>query len=402
MSSSSSVTVLCLASYEKGADFIRECRRQGCRVLLITTDKLKDIAWPRDAIDGFYHMPELTNREQLVNAVSWLARQERIDRIVPLDEFDLELAAALREHMRVPGMGETTVRHFRDKLAMRQRAAEAGILVPEFTPVLNHDVLRDYMGRVPGPWVLKPRTEAAAIGIRKLATADEVWHVIEELGDRQSHHLMERYVPGDVFHVDSIVDRQNILFAEVHRYAVPPFDVAHSGGLFSTRTVARGSAEEAELESTTQALASALGMRHGVMHTEFIRAAADGRFYFLETAARVGGAHIVELVEAATGINLWREWARIEVADVRQETYSVPEHRQDYAGLLLSLARQEWPDTSAFDDPEIVWRVSKRHHAGLIVRSAAAERVAELLDGYVPRFYEDFHASLPAPDRPTA
>jgi biotin carboxylase len=272
------VTVLCLASYEKGADFIRECSLLGCRVLLVTTDKLKDIAWPREAIDGFHHMPDLTNREHLVNAVSWLARQERIDRIVPLDEFDLELAAALREHMRIPGMGETTVRHFRDKLAMRQRAHEAGVLVPEFAPVLNHTALREYMERVPGPWVLKPRTEAAAIGIRKVATADEVWHVLEELGDRQSHHLIERYVPGDVFHVDSIVTGHEVRFAEVHRYAVPPFDVAHSGGLFSTRTVARGSAEEAELEQTTQALAKALGLRHGVMHTEFIRSAADGRF----------------------------------------------------------------------------------------------------------------------------
>jgi biotin carboxylase len=304
--------------------------------------------------------------------------------------------------MRIPGMGETTVRHFRDKLAMRQRAHEAGVLVPEFAPVLNHTALREYMERVPGPWVLKPRTEAAAIGIRKVATADEVWHVLEELGDRQSHHLIERYVPGDVFHVDSIVTGHEVRFAEVHRYAVPPFDVVHSGGLFSTRTVARGSAEEAELEQTTQALAKALGLRHGVMHTEFIRSAADGRFHFLETAARVGGAHIVELVEAATGVNLWREWARVEVADARADVYTVPEHREDYAGLLLSLARQEWPDTAAFDDPEVVWRMTKRHHAGVIVRSDDPRRVGELLDAYVPRFYEDFHASLPAPDRPTA
>jgi hypothetical protein len=101
-------------------------------------------------------------------------------------------------------------------------------------------------------------------------------------------------------------------------------------------------------------------------------------------------------------VNLWQEWARVEVADARGDTYTVPGHREDYAGLLLSLARQEWPDTAAFDDPEVVWRMSKRHHAGVIVRSDDARRVSDLLDAYVPRFYEDFHASLPAPDRPTA
>ena len=40
----------------------------------------------------------------------------------------------------------------------------------------------------------------------------------------------------------------------------------------------------------------------------------DGAQYFLETSARVGGAFIVDVVEAATGINLWREWAKIEIA----------------------------------------------------------------------------------------
>ena len=79
-------------------------------------------------------------------------------------------------------------------------------------------------------------------------------------------------------------------------------------------------------------------------------AQSDGEFYFLEVAARVGGAHIAETLEAARGHNLWREWARIEVAGERG-VYEVPPHREDYAGICISLARQEWPDTSGYDDP---------------------------------------------------
>ena len=74
----------------------------------------------------------------IINTVSYMARWQPIDRIVALDEFDMENAAALREHLRIPGMGLTTVRHFRDKLAMRGRAKEEGINVPEFIHVLNH------------------------------------------------------------------------------------------------------------------------------------------------------------------------------------------------------------------------------------------------------------------------
>jgi hypothetical protein len=103
------------------------------------------------------------------------------------------------------------------------------------------------------------------------------------------------------------------------------------------------------------------------------------------------------MVEAATGLNLWREWARVEVADARGEEYRPPEARDDGAGLLISLARQEWPDTSAYADPEIVWRLDKRHHAGLLVVSPSAERVEGLLHDYMRRFREDFYASMPAP-----
>lgn len=392
----SPVTILCLASYFKGHDFIRECHRLGARVLLVTREALRDLEWPRDCIDELLLIPDLTRRDHMINGVSWLARTESIDRIVPLDEFDLEMASTLREHMRVPGMGESTVRFFRDKLAMRMQAEERGLLVPDFISIFNYDRIRAFLDRVPGPWFLKPRHSASAIGIRKIDRADELWPVLEELGDKRSYHLLERYVPGDVFHVDAIAWEGKIVFAEAHGYFRPPFDVYHGGGVFCTRTLERGSDASRTLLDLNEKIIAALGMTRGAVHTEFIRGRDDGRFYFLETAARVGGANIVALVEAATGLNLWREWARVEVASAGGDEYASPVGRTDHAGLLISLARQEWPDLAAYSDPEISWRLSKRHHAGLVVSSASSGRVESLLATYMPRFQEDFFASMPA------
>ena len=81
-------------------------------------------------------------------------------------------------------------------------------------------------------------------------------------------------------------------------------------------------------------------------HTEFIRG-QDGEVYFLETSARVGGAYIVDVVEAATGVNLWREWAKIEIAG-EHGRYEPPSSRAGHAGIVLSLARQQEPDLSAY------------------------------------------------------
>jgi biotin carboxylase len=213
MSGTPPTTILCMASFLKGHEFLRECKRQGCRVLLLTLARLQDADWPRDAIDDVFYMPDLYRREDVVHGVSYLARTEQIARIIPLDEFDLEMASALREHLRLPGMGETTVRHFRDKLAMRMRAHEEGILVPEFTPILNYDRLREFMATVPAPWVLKPRLSASAIGIRKLHDSEQVWRALDELGDKQSFHLLERFVPGRVYHVDALVWEREVRFA---------------------------------------------------------------------------------------------------------------------------------------------------------------------------------------------
>lgn len=401
MSESKPLTVLCIASYHKGEEFMRECKRQGCRVLLVTSQSIADAAWPRESIDEIFLVPDVEKRWQLddvIKGASYLARTEMIDRIVPLDDFDLEKAAALREHLRVPGMGDTTTRYFRDKLAMRMRAREAGIPVPEFVHVLNYERLREYMATTPAPWLIKPRNEASATGIKKINTPEEFWPAAEKLGDRQSYYVLERYVPGDIYHVDSIVSERETIFAVASRYGKPPLDVAHQGGVFTTATVRRGSSDETALLELNRRVLDAMGLVRGVSHTEFIKAQADGRFYFLETAARVGGANIAELVEAACGVNLWTEWARIEIAR-GERAYELPHCRTDYAGLIVSLAKQEYPDTSAYNDAEIVWRMNKRAHAGLIVMSPDPLRVQYLLHEYTHRFYQDFYAMQPAPER---
>jgi hypothetical protein len=295
--------------------------------------------------------------------------------------------------LRIPGMGLTTMRYFRDKLAMRMKALDRNVRVPDFVPVLNHGDIRYYMEHVPGPWVLKPRQEASAIGIKKIHASEELWPVLDQLGDKQSSFLLERFLPGDVYHVDSVVSESEVVFANVSKYGRPPMNVAQGGGIFTTRVIPRGGEAETGLRQINRDLIAALGLVRGVAHTEFIQAHADGHFYFLECAARVGGAYINEVVE--------REWARIEVAG-GNGSYRIPSVREEYAGVILSLARQENPDTSAYNDPEVFLRINKHHHAGLILQSSDAARVQLLLESYSQRFAEEFLAVEPPREKPTS
>jgi hypothetical protein len=386
-------TVLCIASYYKGDRFLIRCKQEGCRVLLLTSEKFLNEPWPRQAIDEVFALPHFQDRRLIVNAVSYLARNRPIRRIVALDDFDVEIAAHLREHMRLPGPGESTARLFRDKLAMRTRARELGVRIPEFVGVVNHDDVRHFLATVPGPWLMKPRSEASSIGIQKLHHPDEVWRAIEKLGDEQSFHLIERMVPGELYHVDSLAADGRIVFAEVNKYYQPLLDVYQGGGVYATRTVPRDRPEVVALKDINAAVLNGFGLTRGASHTEFMRAHCDGEFYFIETSARVGGASTAEMVEAATGLNLWSEWAWLESHP--NEAYEPPPLQKRYAGVVLSLARQEHPDTSPFTDPEIVSRLDKKQHIGFVLASDSPERIEHLLTDYMQRIRQDYHMVLP-------
>ncbi len=390
-----SLTFLCMASYFKGVDFMKAVKDMGHHVLLLVPEKHKDDPWPRDLIDEFFVLPSLQKMPDVLYTVAWLMRGRKVDTLVALDDFDVETAGLLRAHLRLPGQGETAARAFRDKLTMRELAREAGVRVPEYTRVVNYDELRDFMARVPSPWVLKPRSEASAMGIRKLHEPEQLWRALDQLGDGQSSFVLEQFVPGDVFHVDSLVNDGQPVFVYPSAYARPPMNVYHDGGVFGSRTLDRGSDLAKALIEINARTLKALGMVRGANHAEFINGHADGELYFLECAARVGGANIAEMVEFASGVNLWAEWARIEEAFITGKAYASPASRDHAAGVLVCLARQQWPDLSGYSDTEIVWRLQKEHHAGLIVSSPDADRVESLLTSYLDRFAVDFLATAP-------
>jgi hypothetical protein len=391
---------LCIASYYKGNRFLERLKAEGCEVYLLTIEKLLTEEWPRASLNEVFAVDNFHDRRGLANAVAYLFRSRKFDRIVALDDFDIEVAAFLREHFRMTdtGHGDTEVRFFRDKLAMRQKAREIGVRIPEFCPLFHDDEVRAFLARVPGPWLIKPRSEASAAGIRKLPTADDVWKRIEELKDDRSFCLIEQMVPGDLFHVDSLMWNDTVVFAEVNAYLRPLLDVYQGGGIYATRTIPRDRPEVASLKRINAHLLEGFGLGWGASHTEFMKAHADGQFYFIETSARVGGANTADMVEAASGVNLWSEWAKLEMCRTVGE-YDLPELKQRYGGVVISLARQEHPDTSPFTDPEIVQRIDMKNHIGFVLAADQPERIEELLVDYMTRIQRDYHAVLPGADK---
>lgn len=394
-------TFLCISNYFKGNAFLTQLKKQGNRVFLITSEKLKNKPWAFEYIDEIFYMPGQDldwDLDLLMKGVGGLMKQHKIESIVALDDYDVEKATYLRENLRIPGMGQTTGRFFRDKLAMRIKAHDSGIKVPAFAPLFNDEDINQFADHIPAPWVLKPRSEASAHGIIKVHDKESLWENIHQLGDNRLYYLVEQFKPGDVYHADGLMLDGKNLFCSVSRYLSTPMEISQGGGIFRSANLTFGSEDEKAIKKANAEIMKAFGMKSGATHTEFIKCREDGEIYFLETSSRVGGAHLAEMVEAATNINLWAEWAKIEDSLAKGYKYQLPKVSKNYAGILLTLSKYEHPDLSSFDDPEVYFRVPLEYHAGLIVKSKNQDRVMQLLDDYAERIAREFSTVADAPE----
>ena len=368
---------LCMAMEFKGASFMTTLKSMGHRVFLLTEEEARHEPWPRESIDEIFYAPRDRdaphNRQQLIDGTAWLMREHGIDRIVALDDFDVEDAALLREEFRLPGMGQTTARYFRDKLAMRLLAEEHDIAVPPFSPLFRRSNLQAFCDSTEGPWVIKPRSEASAKGISKVYSAQEALEVFDALGDHAYRYLIECFAPGEVFHVDALVDHGSIAYVRSSQYVDPPLAVVQGGGLFQTRMLSTRSKEARELKGLTERVMTAFGMRYSASHTEFIRD-RRGKFLLLETSSRVGGAYISTMIEQATGVDLWSEWAKLEVARLAGTSYKVGPVRNDLGAITIKAVGTEHPEVLEADAKHVAYRISKPYHVGRVfVASALSE-----------------------------
>ena len=312
-----------MAGSHTGDRFLEELVNLNCRVLLLTIDEHRGAGWPSDAVSELHSMPAGLTVQQITNTVTYLARSRKIARVIAFDNFNVQIAAALREHLRIPGMGITTACYFSDRLAGRLKAVQMGMAVPAFTSVTNYEELRQFMQSVPAPWLMTPRSESWGSASRLLLDSEQVWCALDALGDDQSGFLLEQSIDGDRLHVDSLTADGTVVFSAVSSYR-PSSEETNACELLPATRKLSSKADIEQLRRSNAALLSSMRMARGVTHMEFLRSNATGEFYFMETSASVDDRCVADMMQETEGLNLWREWARLEVAAMRGERYSLP------------------------------------------------------------------------------
>jgi len=144
--------------------------------------------------------------------------------------------------------------------------------------------------------------------------------------------------------------------------------VVQNGGIFTSATVEVGSSTEQELLRLNAKVVQSMGLKYGVMNTEFIKSHQDGRYYFIKSSGKVGGNYLAELVEASTGLNLWREWAKIEMSEADDIDYNCPEYVKHPAMVIRVPAKNPPALSNEMQHAAIVWRQVSHNHVTVVIR----------------------------------
>jgi biotin carboxylase len=174
---------------------------------------------------------------------------------------------------------------------------------PQFCSLFNDHDINTFADTVAAPWVLKPRSEASASGIIKVHDKESLWIHINEMGNNRFKYLVEQFRPGDVYHCDSLIVDGKIVFSITSKYLATPMEISQGGGIFRSANIAYDSADDKAIKEINAQVINGFGLKHGAA---FGVHQVQGRrtHLFPETSSRVGGAHLAEMVEAASGINL--------------------------------------------------------------------------------------------------
>ena len=226
--------------------------------------------------------------------------------VVVFDDLPIRIAALLAEKLGLRFHDSRSARLLTDKVAQRAALRDAGVPVPAFAPVGRGDVNT----AVPFPAVLKPRRGAGSRDTFAVASASEVAAALD-VCDPSEEFVLEQWLPdrpggdrctSDVVSVESIVrDGDTVHVALTGRFPfAPPF--RETGSFLSCDLEADERSEVTELA----AIASrALGLRHGVLHTEIKLTPSGARV--IEVNGRLGGG-IGQMIERVGGPSL-RSWA---------------------------------------------------------------------------------------------
>jgi hypothetical protein len=257
----------------------------------------------------------VTNPQQVLDAVRFIQRHAPIDRLEATVEAHIMPCAHVREAAGIPGTSVRTAYLCRDKPAMKAALRAGGVSCAESTAVDNPAEAYAFAAKVGYPLILKPRDGAGASGATRVDSDAELAAAIRELGLEHGRSLaIEEFIEGhegffDTLTLDGKVVHEfathyypNVLEAMRTRWISPQF--------ITTNRIAEPGYDEVKLMA--RKVIQILGIETSATHMEWF--SGPKGLKFSEIGCRPPGVRAWDLYNHANDMDLYREWGMLVCA----------------------------------------------------------------------------------------
>lgn len=245
-----------------------------------------------------YVLPNLVDGPEINSVIrSIIQKSNKIDYLVALSEYDMELAGIIRSRFEINGMNKEVSKNFTNKVTMKRALEQSHIRFPKFLSSLNN--LNDFVEINGFPFVVKPHYGAASHGVSIIKNKDELFTFLRDTKNLDDYEC-EEFIDMPIVHVDGVIQDSQLVFARASRYIGTCFEYTLGKPLGSI--VLDSQKDQDTLSRFAKEVVIALGLKDGVFHLEAFY--DDENVIFLEVGARQGGGEVVPLMKQLFNVDL--------------------------------------------------------------------------------------------------
>ena len=316
-------------------------RGLGHRYVLVTRDPALYTA----GADGRPH-PVVRDADEIVVAdtndldavrrvAAEVTRRSRIDGVLTTCDYYLETVATVARDLGLPGASPEVMRRATRKDEVRRTLDLAGLPNPGFAVVTSWQSARAAAVGLGYPLVAKPVDLNAGTGVRRVddeaGLKDAYWAITGAGHNTRGQPLsisvlLEELLVGPEVSVEAVTHDGITQVLAVTEKTVTGGPVFVEIGHHVPARLDPG--VEREVRRSVELALAAIGLRHGLSHTE-VKLTADGP-RIVEINPRQGGGYIFDLVDLVTGVNPLG--VLVELALGRRPVAPVPASARERAG----------------------------------------------------------------------
>lgn len=242
---------------------------------------------------SFYPIDSWTENNIELSAIK-IHSQSPIDKVISYDEFDVEVAAKIRDYLHIDGQTFEDSLYFRDKLMMKDLLTKrSNLLVPKYIKIDNILDVYKALDILSFPFIIKPRSGAGGEGCIIIRSLNDVNHYLAAINLKD--HIAEEFITKPVYHIDGMITNNTIKYIIPSKYLQNCISYIDGKSCISIQLDNNDLMKQRLIDYTQKIISIFPFPANSLFHLEVF--ADEEGIYFCEIACRIGGGRILQSIE---------------------------------------------------------------------------------------------------------